>query len=141
MVTKIQPKNLNNIFRPREIIQVPESVSLATMLEKTTERLSTEKQEAQTRVLEQEIKIETMDKESMSENIANIVNSLFTEREDLNPIRADKKEDIDSPCENKQLPNEKRDTDCSSEDKKGSSNSSVAFEEWETQILQKVKKS
>ena len=61
------------------------------MLEETTERSSIEKQVVQTRVSEQEIKIETVNKESESEDIENIVSSLFTEKEDLSPIMADKK--------------------------------------------------
>ena len=59
---RIQSRNLDSVFRIRETIQISESVSLATMLERIINRSFTEKQSVQTRVSEQEIKIETVDK-------------------------------------------------------------------------------
>ena len=78
-----------------------------------------------------------MNKKSEPEDIANIDSSLFTESENLNPIMADKKKEIDSLYQNKQSLIEKEDIDWSSENEKEYSNSSVTFEEWETHILKK----
>ena len=87
----MQSRNLNSVFRTKKILQTPESVLLITILDRITNKSFTEKQSIQTRVSRQKIKIETANKKSESEDIANIVSFLFTEKENLNPIMVNKK--------------------------------------------------
>ena len=60
-ICKIQSRNLNNIFRTKEIRQILENILLITIFKKIINKLFTVKQSVQTRVSEQK-KIETVNK-------------------------------------------------------------------------------